>query len=157
MSLKEDINAGLAVISSPNNSQKLVLAHSGCCTIIVPLPASVVRLVDGQLIVKVKISQTGRFFTLLSPIGVIQEKLSREFLEALFYRQFYAEQVSGASFAINGEDDTLVAVYHWMLESISPDDFSSLFQEFVTATLDLLREISNMTEIAQNSIKVNLE
>ncbi|HEY9652118.1 MAG TPA: hypothetical protein V6C95_15745, partial [Coleofasciculaceae cyanobacterium] len=65
---------------------------------------------------------------------------------------FYAEQVSGVSFAINAENDTLVAVYHWMLESISPQDFSSLFQGFVTATLDLLREISNMAGIAQNSI-----
>lgn len=152
MPLKEDINAGLAAISSPNKSQNLVLDDSGCCEIIIPLPASVVSLVDSQLIVQVKLSQTGRFFTLLSPIGVIQKKLTREFFEALFYRQFYAEQVSGASFAINAENDTLVAVYHWMLESILPDDFSSLFQGFVTATLDLLREISNMTEVAQNFI-----
>lgn len=148
MPLKEDINAGLAAISSPNKPQELVLDDSGCCKIIVPLPPSVVSLVDGQLVVQVKLSQTGRFFTFLSPIRGIDEKLSREFFKTLFYRQFYAEQVSGVSFAINGEDDTLVAVYHWMLESISPDDFSSLFQGFVTATLDLLREISNMTDVA---------
>ncbi|HEY9649182.1 MAG TPA: type III secretion system chaperone, partial [Coleofasciculaceae cyanobacterium] len=108
MSLKEDINTGLAAISSPNKSQELVLDDTGCCTIIVPLPASVVRLVDGQLVVQVKLSQTGRFFTFLSPIGAIQEKLGKEFFKALFYRQFYAEQVSGVSFAINAENDTLV-------------------------------------------------
>jgi hypothetical protein len=152
MSLKEDINAGLVAISSPNKPPELVLDNSGCCTILVPLPASVVSLVDGQLIVQVKLSRTGRFFTLLSPIGAIQEKLNREFFKALFYRQFYADQVSGVSIAINAENDTLVAVYHWMLESISPQDFSSLFQGFVTATLDLLGEISNMVEVAQNSI-----
>jgi len=156
MSLIEDINAGLAALSEPNRPDKLVLDGSGRCNIKVFLPASVVKLKDSNLMIQVQISRTGRFFSLLSPIGVLKGNPSREFFAALFYRQFYADQVSGASLAINAEDHVVVAVYHWILESITPNDFSSLFQGFVAATLDLLREVRDLAEVAPNSIEVNL-
>ncbi len=150
MSLREDINIGLKAISNPNSTNKLELDKDDNCFISIPLPPSVVKLADDKLMISVKISPSESFFSLLSPLAIIKKTLSAEFLEALFYRQFYAEQVSGVSLSINAEQMTLVAVYHWMLDSITPDDFRLLFKKFISAVLELIDEINDMAQCEKN-------
>lgn len=144
MPLKEDVNAALEAMSRPDASSKLKLDDAGRCTIPVPMPPDIADLTDGALMINVEVSGTGRYFTLSSPIATIDQKTGGEFLRALLNRQFYADQVSGASFAIGGREDVLVSVYHWALDSISPDDFTALFKGFITASLDLIDEVGSM-------------
>ncbi|MBD1890547.1 type III secretion system chaperone [Coleofasciculus sp. FACHB-SPT9] len=144
--LKDDVNAGLAAISKPDTSPKLILDESGSCKVPLPFPPSIVKLSGGQLQVEIRMAKTGEFFTLLSPLAAVHGQLSREFLDALLHRQFYAEQVSSLSFAIAvvGDRDLLVAVHHWMLDAIAPEEFKGLFQKFISAVLSAIPEINNM-------------
>lgn len=144
MSLIDDINAALGTMSRPAPSPKLALDDAGRCAIPVPMPRDIVDLADGVLMVNVEISGTRRFFTLSTPIAAVDQRTSSEFFRALLYRQFYADQVSGASFAIGGSEDVLVAVYHWALDSITTDEFASLFKTFISASLDLIDEVVAM-------------
>lgn len=146
MSLRKDINAGLKAISSPNATTALVLDKSGGCMVSVPIPLTVADLVDSNLMIKVQLSRTERLFSLLSPLATLNGTPSQAFLETLFNRQFYADQVSGATLAINAEQETLIAVYHWMLDSITPAEFVSLFQKFALAVLDLIEEVGLMSK-----------
>ena len=144
MSLREDIIAALDTMSRPDASSKLTLDDAGRCTIPISIPADIAELADGALTINVELSGTGRYFTLSSPIATLDQKTSSGFLRALLYRQFYADQVSGAGFAIGGREDVLVAVYHWALDAIYPDEFTALFKGFISATLDLIDEVGNM-------------
>ena len=144
MGLQEDVNAGLAALSGPEAPSQLGLDSSGRCTVPVPMPASLVELEGGVLPVTVEGSGTGRFFTLSSPIAAINGQPSSDFFRALLNRQFHADQVAGGSFAVGGAEDMLVAVYHWMLDSITPEEFVALFKNFISATLDLIDEVDNM-------------
>ena len=144
MPLKEDVNAALEAMSRPDASSKLTLDDAGRCTVPVPMPPEIAELTGGALMINVEMSGTGRYFTLSSPIATVDLKTGSEFLRALLYRQFYADQVSGASFAIGGREDILVSVYHWALDSVSPDDFAELFKGFISASLDLIDEVGNM-------------
>lgn len=146
MTLQTDINAGLTAISDPNASPKLILDKSGSCFVTVPIPDSVAKLTDNQLIIKIQISRTKRYFSLTTMIAKLNGTPNNKFLEALFHRQFYADQVSGVSLAINAEQNTLVSIYHWMIDSISPTQFSTLFQNFSLATLDIIKEVGIMAK-----------
>lgn len=147
MSLQEDINKGLIAISrSPDKALKL--DNEGRVVIPVPMPANLIKLEGGVLNVEVVISDTESFFTMATPLAFLSKTPSAGFLEALFYRQAYADQVSAASFAISthGERDTLMGVYHWMLESITAEQFSELFQSFVAASFDLIDEVKESSK-----------
>ena len=152
MTLYEDVNAGLSMVSR-SKSSPLVLDASGWCGVPVPMPSSVIRLHDGQMLVEVQISATGDFFKLTSPLAACKSTPSAEFLEALLRRQFTSDHVSAASFAlaVTGDTDVLVATYHWMLDTITPEQFKSLFKKFVSAVFDLIDEINDM---AQHESKV---
>ena len=144
MTLEEDVNAALESMSRLNASSTLALDDAGRCTIPVPMPPEIADLADGALVINVEMSGTGRYFTLSSPLATIDENTGADFLRALLYRQFYADQVSGAGFAIGGREDVLVAVHHWALDKISTDEFSALFKGFISASLDLIDEVNNM-------------
>ena len=141
MSLKEDLDLALKAMSNPDAPQNLELDESGRCNVPVLMPASLISLVEGRLMVTVELSGTGHLFTLLTPLAAINGKPSSDFFTELFHKQFYADQVSGASLAIGGTEEVLVAVYHWMLDAITPDEFLSLFKNFVSASFDLIGEV----------------
>ncbi len=145
MALYEDINAGLALVSRSETSP-LTLDKSGWCGVPVPMPPSVIHLKDGQLLVEIQIAATGDFFKLSSPLATCKDTPGAPFLEALLRRQFTSDHVSGASFALatTGDADVLTAVYHWMLDGITPEQFKSLFKRFVAATFDLIDEVNEM-------------
>ena len=146
MPLREDVNGALEAMSTPNAPSKLALDDTGRCAITIPFPGDITQLAEGVLRVAVEISKTGRFFTLSTPIAAVDQNTGSEFFRALLYRQFYADQVSGASFAIGGSEDVLVAVNHWALDSITTDQFAELFKGFVSASLDLIDEVGEMVQ-----------
>lgn len=152
MSLHENINAGLALVSG-SGASPLTLDKTGWCGVPVPMPSSVIQLQNGQLLVEVQVAATGDFFKLASPLAVCKDTPGAPFLEALLRRQATSDHVSGASFAlaVTGDADVLTAVYHWMLDTITPEQFKSLFKRFVAATFDLIDEINDM---AQHESKV---
>lgn len=144
MGLREDVNAGLKAIGNPNQPGQLALDETGGCLVPVPLPPSVIVLADGQLLIKVQMASTGNLFSLLCGLASLNGAPSVATFEALARRQFYAEQVRGVSLAINGEQNTLVAVYHWMLEGIAPDQFKALFQKYVGGVLGTIHEVNDL-------------
>ncbi len=146
MSLFQDVNAGLAAVSNPAADEPLKLDSSNWCGITIPMPPSVIRLADGQLLVEVTMPRTLDSFTFSSALAILKDTPHQKFLEALLMRQFYAEQTSGANFAIavTGDENVLVAVYHWTLDSITPEQFKALFKQFVSAVFDQIEEIKEM-------------
>ena len=150
MSLKEDVNGALAAMSAPNAPTKLALDDTGRCAIALPFPGDIVELDEGVLTVTVEVSPTSRFFTLSTPLAAVGRKTGGEFFKALLYRQFYADQVSGASFAVGGDEDVLVAVNHWTLDAITNGQFAELFKLFVSACLDLIDEVGTMAQRERN-------
>lgn len=156
MSLKEDINAALTEMKHLYNLPDLTLDELGRCQISANIPAEIVELAEGRLIIEVEVSPTGKFFSFYTPIAIVTGRPSSEFLEALFYRQFYAEQLSSASFAIAAinEYDVLVSIYHWMLDTISPTQFAQLYQKFVLASFKLMDEVKGMLPYEPNNIEL---
>lgn len=145
MALREDLSRALAGMSRAEGPQ-LALDDNGWGQITVPMPPEMAKLSNGQLIVEVVLSKTAKYFTLLTPLAVFKAQPEADFLEALLYRQFYADQVNGVSFGVSagGNNDRLVALCHWPLPAISPEQFAGLFQNFVMAALDLIKEVNDM-------------
>jgi hypothetical protein len=144
MPLRDDVIAGLAAIDAPNASTPLALDDKDRCLVTVPMPRQVAALSDGQLLVEVRISRTGRAFSLRAALAKLRETPDSALLEALLQRHYHPDPVSGLTFALSAEDDAVVAVYHWILDGITPAQFSALFARFSTGTLTLLREIAAM-------------
>jgi hypothetical protein len=145
MSLREELNSAIAALDA-SYEPKAQLDAAGRYAVLLPLPSAVIELREGRLPIEVALSKTGNYFSLLSPLAVIDDQATRGFCEALLHRQFYADQVAGISFAINvlNDDDILMAVYHWMLPSISADQFAALFKRFVTAVIEAIGELNTM-------------
>jgi hypothetical protein len=144
MPLRDDVLAGLAAIDAPDARSPLALDDTGRCVVTVPMPRQVAALSEGRLLVEVRMSRTGRAFSLRSALAKLRETPDSALLENLLQRHYHPDQVSGLAFALSAEDDAVVAVYHWILDSITPAQFSSLFARFSTGTLALLREIAAM-------------
>lgn len=144
MTLKDDLNQALAVMTRSRETP-LSLDENGWSQLILPMPGRD-NLSNQQLIVEVVLSKTAKYFTLLTPLAVLNNQPGAEFLQALLYRQFSADQVDGAAFGLGagGERDRLVALCHWALPAITPDQFSDLFQNFVKAALALIDEVKDM-------------
>ncbi len=147
MTLKEDVNAGLAKLSAPGSTEPFALDKKGVCAIPVPMPATVVEMADNRLMVRVELAPTESLFSLSTPLAIIKGTPKSEFFRTLLYRQRYADQVAGASLAVQAEDEeqeALIAIYHWLLGAITPDEFAALFKQFIMAAITLVEEISQM-------------
>lgn len=144
MSLRDDVIAGLAAIDAPGARTPLALDDKGRCVVTVPIPKQVAALEDGTLLVEVRMARTGRAFSLRTALAKLREAPDAALLESLLQRGYHPDQVSGIGFALGAEDDSVVAVYHWILDGITPAQFSSLFAKFSTGALTLVREIASM-------------
>lgn len=146
MALKDDLNKALYVFG-PTQKQ-FQLDEKGRCSIIMrpktdeKLPQYLIPPIE------VVLSPTGRYFTLTSPLAILKSEPSTGLCQWVMHRQFYAEHVSGLSIAIAlvGADDLLMAIYHWILETITPDQFSELYRKFLHAIILLTQEIQSISE-----------
>jgi hypothetical protein len=145
MTLKDDLNRALGELTRARETP-VSLDEQGWTQLVLPVPPGITKLSSQQLIIEVVLSKTGNYFTLLTPLAVLDGRPSAEFFQALLYRQFSADQVEGAGFGLSagGERDRLVALCHWPLPAITPDQFSALFRNFVKAALALVREVKEM-------------
>ncbi len=141
MSLREDVSAGLVALGG---NLPVTLDGNGTATVPVPLLPSIVKLANNRILVQVQVARTGDFFTLSTPLAELRSKPSQLLLSALLHRHMTAPQTSGLTFALNADEDGLFALYHWILKTISPEDFRALFQRFTTSTLDLLDEVNEV-------------
>jgi hypothetical protein len=141
MSLRDDVNAGLAALVDGTERQ-LLLDEEGACEIPIAIPPSIKKLAGGRLMVRINISRTGNFFTLLAPIAVASGDLPAAVLETLLGDQFFVDRTWAASFAFNAETGVVFASYHWMLSSISSAELRELFDKFCVAAFLLLERMA---------------
>jgi hypothetical protein len=151
MGLKEDLRTGLFSLQKRGYSIRDELDAHGRAVVVIPFDDAPVRLRNDELVVQVRISSSGRFFTLSSALAMITDPLESEPLEHLLRRQFSADQVGGAGIAIMqvNDVDALTAVQHWPLKSISDAQLSELFEIFMQAFFTLYDEVKNLLENEQ--------
>src|SRR4051812_25006488 len=112
MALKDDVEAGLVALSQ-GAPTRLSLDSEDACEIPVRIPASVLKLAGGALVIRLKLSRSGRFFTLLAPIAMSDRELPDVVLQTLLADQMFVDRVGGASFARSTETGVIFASYHW--------------------------------------------
>lgn len=127
------------------------LDDNGWALVRMPYTDAPVRLHDNELTIQIRLASSGRFFTLFSPLALLHETPNAPALEHLLRRQFYADQVGAASVAIAqvGDADVLQAVAHWMLPTLTAEEFSKLFEIFVQAVFTLIPEVVQLAEAGQ--------
>ena len=141
MSLRDDVDAALASMASAGSATRLSLDAAGTCRITMPMPASVVTLTDGRLVVDVRLSPTERFVSLASPLAGVSSGVGSDTWAALLRRQHVADQVGGAGLALDDEHGLVEAVDHWPLPTITPDAWAGWFDAFVAAVFQLIDEV----------------
>jgi hypothetical protein len=143
MALRDDVEAGLAALSV-DRPEALSLDAEGACEITMRIPPAILKLAGGKMAVRVKVARTGRFFTLLAPIAASSRDLPAEVARTMLADQFFADQVGGASFALNVETGVVFASHHWMIESITAPQFTELFRKFTAAAFLLLERMGTI-------------
>ncbi len=144
MTLRDDVDAGLAAVGTSDGQTPLALDKRGACVVTVPVPKQVVALTDEKLLVQVQLGPGGRHFSLRSPLARLRETPDAALGEALLQRHYYPSPIGGLSFALSPEDDTLVACYHWILDRIDVSQFEAVFTAFTTGIFGLVVEIASM-------------
>lgn len=147
MTLRDEVDAGLRSLASGGDGARLSLDPAGTCRIPLPIPAELVALDDGKLVIDVRLSPTGRFVTLSSPLAAIDGGASPATWLSLLLRQHTADQVGGAGFAYDEAFGLVHAVAHWPLSTITPDEWRAWFDAFVAATFTLIDEIHAVARV----------
>lgn len=149
MSLKESLNAALTAFGNEQNNQTKTLDEDNWASLTFAIPPQVIALTNAQLRIDVALAESGNFFTLLTPLAALTSKPKLDFYEILLSRQSFADQTKGLSYALEPRNQAVVllGVYHWTLDSITPEQFRSLVKNFTTGAFELIRQVA---EIAKN-------
>jgi hypothetical protein len=150
MTLIDDVNAGLAAVSTPDATTPLVLDEHGRCEITAPMPPGLDGVPDQ---VTIMVSATDSGLTLRAPLAALDGDLGAAAGAALLRRQFFPDQSGGISYAIADAEDVLVAIYHWVVGHVSTDDFTELLSHFITIWVDMVGEVAGMAD-AERSIRM---
>jgi hypothetical protein len=145
MSLRDDVQAGLAAVAAPGGAP-LALDGSGSCAVPVPMPPQVARLRDSQLVVTVQVARTGRYVSLRTPLAQFASPPQMALYETLLQRQYYPDLCAGMALALSTDDNTLCAVYHWSLDAIAPEQFAALFTRYAMGAIEMVRMIGAMAQ-----------
>lgn len=141
--LKDDLYTALSALARGRYSIDNKLDDKGWVLLLMPYPDAPHPLHKDELSIQIQISTTGRYFTLYSPLAILKERLQESTGEHILRRHFYADQVDGASLAIQDvyDKDVLTAIYHWGLGSINPEQFAILLERFTDGVFTLMKEI----------------
>ncbi|GEM_PF-3462875 len=145
MSIKTDVYNGLKTlpriysITNELDSRSWVLIQ-------MPFPTAPHALHDDELTVQLRIDESESYFTLYSPLAILKEGDKSTIYEHMLHRNFYAEQTDALAFAINQVqgNDVLQAVYHWMQDSIDPEQFKSLIERMMQGLFTMMDEVDNV-------------
>src|SRR5689334_9441441 len=110
MALRDDVDAGLAALPRP---ERLSLDESGACEIAIRMPPSITKSPEARLVIRVKVSRSGHFFTLLAPIAQAAKDLPAHVLSSILCDQFSADRTEATSYSYNVETGAIFATYHW--------------------------------------------
>ena len=150
MTLKEDVNAALHELGQHVKFEVPSLDDKGASRLVIQVPPALHALRDGELMIDIQLSSMGDRFSLLTPIAAFTNPPNRDVLEALLRRQFAGGQSSGLSYAIRTVDDqyyTLFAIAHWILGSITPQQFQQFYQRFMAAAFMVLDDIAEIGQL----------
>ena len=89
---------------------------------------------------------SGDAFTLLAPLAELGEPYNVDLFAALLRHPADADQTGGASYAVVTEEtgEVLVAVHHWVLPSISTEDFKALLRAFASAVRGMRDDLQDI-------------
>ena len=135
MTLRDEVEAGLRSMASAGADVHLGLDAAGTCRIPLPIPAELVPLDDGRLVIDVRLSATT--------------------WQSLLLRQHAADQVAGAGFAYDEAFGLIHAVSHWPLPSITPVEWKAWFDAFVAAAFVLIDEIRSVAVVDPTIVPVH--
>lgn len=145
MPIKDDLYSALKALPRRYSIQN-ELEKNGWALILMPYPTAPHNLHKDELSIQIRVASSGRFFTLYSPLAIFTAPTENNVLEHLLQRNFYADQTGGATLAITqiNDIDTLMAVYHWLFDTISPEMFQSMLDNFIKACFTLMTEIDSI-------------
>src|SRR5688500_3582901 len=126
MPLKDDLNTALMELGQHVQFEVPLLDDKGATRLIIPIPAMLRPLRDDELLIDVQLSTQVDRFALFTLVAAFTGPPQQDVLEALLRRQFIGGQSSGLSYALRlfDEDyDALVVIAHWILGSITPQQF----------------------------------
>jgi len=147
MPIKDDLYTALKALPRRYSIQN-ELEENGWVLILMPYPNAPHPLHKDELSIQIRVASSGRFFTLYSPLAIFTRQPRTSILDHLLRRAFYADQTGGAGLAIMqvNDTDTVTAVYHWLFDNISPEQFQNLLDNFIAATFTLMKEIDSIAE-----------
>lgn len=152
--LKHDVRLGIQALRLEGYLVNDELEAKNWAAVTVPFPQTPpsVQLRDDELVIQVRLSSSGRFFSFYSPLAIINNPVSASACEHILRRQFYADQVGSASLAIMNVNDTdaLAVIIHWSLDKIYPEDFTALFYSFMQAIFTLIPEVAALIRQGQS-------
>jgi hypothetical protein len=148
MRIVDDLKRGLSAIADRNYDIQNQLKDRGWGNILIPFAAAPVKLHKDELNIQIRVASSGQFFSLHSPLAIVTHELESAPLLHLLRRQFDADQLGAASFAIQdmNDIDVLVGVQHWPLHTISEAQFIDLIETFIQATFTMLKEVNALAK-----------
>jgi hypothetical protein len=149
MALKDDLNTALMELGQQARFEVPTLDDTGASRLVIQVPPDLHALRDGELLIDIRLSTQGDRFSLYTPVAAFTSAPQQDVLEALLRRQFVGGQSSGLSYAIRTveEDyDALVVIAHWILGSITPEQFRQFYQRFMAATFLIIDDIYNIAQ-----------
>lgn len=136
-SLREHLDAA---VRSAGGRANQGLDHDGTWSTVLPVGSDVL------VPTTVRLALSGRYFTLVAPLAALDGPADAELLLSLLSRHADADRSDGAAYAIVSADsgDIVVATYHWLLPSISPDEFATVLQVFARAVRGLHEDLAEL-------------
>lgn len=148
MPLKEDLNTALMELRQHVKFEVPTLDDTGVSHLVIPIPPVLHALRDDELTIDIHLSTQGDRFSLDTPVAAFTDVPQQDLLESLLRRQFAGSQSSGLSYAIRtvGDYDALFVIAHWILGSITPQQFQQFYQRFMAATFLIIDDIHNIAQ-----------
>ena len=140
MTLQDDLDLAVRGVAGPKTQG---LDPDGRWTTAIPVDDT------GLLLpAQARMALSGRSFTLLTVLAELDEEHDAELFASLLRHAADPDRTSGANYAIVTEelDEVLLAVHHWVLPTITADQFATLLRVFVTAVRGMRADLEDMIE-----------
>lgn len=136
MSLRDDLDQAVRAAGGPRNAG---LLGDGTWGTVVPVGG------DRLLPVQARLARSGHRLSLVAALAHLHTP-DPEVLAALLGRHVEADRTDGVAYGLVSEEDgdLVVGVLHWVLASITPEQFRDLLRTFTRAVADLRADLEDM-------------